>query len=117
MAATRRSAAWWRNVVIVIAAALLPLAVGFVWFADNLPPPSDDTAPTDAIVVLTGGSDRLSTTQEHGTIGDNGVNAVRAHAHRISESVVTRKRPRRPSGCEHADTPHHREAEQRGLGR
>ena len=53
-----------RNVVgigIVLLAALLPLTIGFVWFAENLPAPTDDPAKTDAIVVLTGGADRIST--------------------------------------------------------
>ena len=47
----------------VIAALLLlaPIVAGFVWFAQNLPSPTADSADTDAIVVLTGGSDRLST--------------------------------------------------------
>lgn len=54
----------WRGVwrlAAVVAAIIVPLAAGFVWFADNLPPPTADSAVTDAIVVLTGGSDRLST--------------------------------------------------------
>jgi uncharacterized SAM-binding protein YcdF (DUF218 family) len=50
----------WRAAVLVVA-ILTPLAVGFVWFADNLPQPTSDIAQTDAIVVLTGGSDRIST--------------------------------------------------------
>ena len=50
----------WRAAVLVVA-ILAPLIVGFVWFADNLPEPTSDGAQTDAIVVLTGGSDRIST--------------------------------------------------------
>jgi uncharacterized SAM-binding protein YcdF (DUF218 family) len=51
-----------RNVgrlVILIVAVLIPLAVGFIWFTANLPPPTADPSETDAIVVLTGGSDRI----------------------------------------------------------
>lgn len=46
---------------ILSGAILLPLVVGFIWFADNLPKPAFDDTQTDAIVVLTGGSDRIST--------------------------------------------------------
>lgn len=47
--------------VIVILAVLLPIAIGFIRFADNLPAPTTDQSRTDAIVVLTGGGDRIST--------------------------------------------------------
>jgi uncharacterized SAM-binding protein YcdF (DUF218 family) len=46
---------------LIVAAGLAPLIGGFVWFAENLPAPVDDPSTTDAIVVLTGGSDRIST--------------------------------------------------------
>ncbi len=49
------------RVLLVMAAMLLPIAIGFVRFAGHLPPPTDDTSRTDAIVVLTGGGDRVST--------------------------------------------------------
>lgn len=43
-------------------ALLLAFGAGFVWFATSLPRGVADAAtPTDAIVVLTGGSDRLET--------------------------------------------------------
>jgi len=45
---------------LVLLAATLPLAVGFVRFVDHLPSPSTDQSTTDAIVVLTGGSDRIA---------------------------------------------------------
>jgi uncharacterized SAM-binding protein YcdF (DUF218 family) len=44
----------------VVLAAILPLAVGFVRFVDHLPSPTTDPSTTDAIVVLTGGGDRIS---------------------------------------------------------
>jgi uncharacterized SAM-binding protein YcdF (DUF218 family) len=46
---------------LVLAAVFAPLSIGFVRFADSLPPPTDDPTITDAIVVLTGGGDRIST--------------------------------------------------------
>jgi uncharacterized SAM-binding protein YcdF (DUF218 family) len=49
----------WR-VLLVVTAILLPMVIGFVRFANNLPTPTADTVKTDAIVVLTGGSDRIS---------------------------------------------------------
>jgi len=49
------------RLVILLAAVILPLAGGFVWFAQNLPPPAAESTETDAIVVFTGGSDRIST--------------------------------------------------------
>jgi uncharacterized SAM-binding protein YcdF (DUF218 family) len=45
---------------LVAIAALLPLAVGFVRFVDHLPAPTADRSRTDAIVVLTGGGERIS---------------------------------------------------------
>jgi uncharacterized SAM-binding protein YcdF (DUF218 family) len=49
------------RVLIVVAAVLLPLIAGFGWFVANLPPATADPSATDAIVVLTGGSERIST--------------------------------------------------------
>ena len=49
------------QVLVVIAAVLLPLLIGFFWFVENLPEATADASETDAIVVLTGGSERLST--------------------------------------------------------
>ena len=50
-----------RRAAAVIAGALLLYGLGFLWFTTLLPTagPTDER-PTDAIVVLTGGSDRLS---------------------------------------------------------
>ncbi len=48
------------RVALVIVAALLPIAVGFVRFVDRLPEPTADLSSTDAIVVLTGGGERIS---------------------------------------------------------
>jgi uncharacterized SAM-binding protein YcdF (DUF218 family) len=50
-----------RRLLLVFAAAPAPLVAGFVWFAENLPGGVEDATPTDAVVVLTGGSDRIST--------------------------------------------------------
>ena len=50
-----------RRAAVLLIAVLIPLIAGFVWFANNLPEPASDATPTDAIVVLTGGSDRIST--------------------------------------------------------
>jgi uncharacterized SAM-binding protein YcdF (DUF218 family) len=50
-----------RRLLLVLAAAFAPLVAGFVWFAENLPDGIEDATSTDAIVVLTGGSDRIST--------------------------------------------------------
>ena len=55
----RRLIANTGQVLIVLAAVLLPLLIGFVWFVENLPQATADPSETDAIVVLTGGSDRL----------------------------------------------------------
>jgi uncharacterized SAM-binding protein YcdF (DUF218 family) len=48
------------RIVLVIAAALLPIAFGLVRFVDRLPQPTADQSNTDAIVVLTGGGERIS---------------------------------------------------------
>jgi len=42
----------------LVAFALLAYALGYAWFAATLPRPAGD-APTEAVVVLTGGSGRL----------------------------------------------------------
>ena len=46
--------------LLIVLAATLPIAVGFVRFVDHLPPPTADQTRTDAIVVLTGGGERIS---------------------------------------------------------
>jgi uncharacterized SAM-binding protein YcdF (DUF218 family) len=45
---------------LVVFAATLPIAVGFVRFVHHLPPPTADQSRTDAVVVLTGGGERIS---------------------------------------------------------
>jgi uncharacterized SAM-binding protein YcdF (DUF218 family) len=45
---------------LVVIAATLPLALGFVRFVHHLPEPTTDQSKTDAIVVLTGGGERIS---------------------------------------------------------
>jgi uncharacterized SAM-binding protein YcdF (DUF218 family) len=42
------------------AAAMLLWAAGLLWFVDSVPPADRSTSPSDAIVVLTGGSLRLA---------------------------------------------------------
>jgi uncharacterized SAM-binding protein YcdF (DUF218 family) len=49
------------RLLLILAAVFVPLSIGFVRFADSLPRPTDEPMTTDAIVVLTGGSDRIST--------------------------------------------------------
>ena len=52
----------WRKPAIVLSLPPLALAAGFVAFAMTLPRlVTDPGTPTDAIVVLTGGSDRVET--------------------------------------------------------
>jgi uncharacterized SAM-binding protein YcdF (DUF218 family) len=46
--------------LLVLFAATLPIAIGFVRFVHNLPAPTADQSRTDAIVVLTGGGERIS---------------------------------------------------------
>jgi uncharacterized SAM-binding protein YcdF (DUF218 family) len=58
---TRRILGYLVRVVLVLAAAILPIAIGFVRFADHIPGPTTDASHTDAIVVLTGGGARIST--------------------------------------------------------
>ncbi len=45
----------------MISAVALPIAIGFVRFVDHLPQPNADESTTDAIVVLTGGGERIAT--------------------------------------------------------
>ncbi len=47
------------RILLVIAAMVIPFAVGLVRFVDHLPPPTADQSRTDAIVVLTGGGERI----------------------------------------------------------
>ena len=56
----RKSAGLFTRTLLVIVAVILPIAIGFVRFVTALPPPTTDTSQTDAIVVLTGGGDRIS---------------------------------------------------------
>jgi uncharacterized SAM-binding protein YcdF (DUF218 family) len=49
-----------RRSVLVITIMLIPAAIGFARFAGSLPRPTDNESRTDAIVVLTGGSDRIA---------------------------------------------------------
>jgi len=57
-----RKRRWPKIAVSVLAGAALLWLGGFVLFAVSLPTaPADESAPTDAIVVLTGGSLRLET--------------------------------------------------------
>lgn len=48
------------RIVLVAAAVTLPIGIGLVRFVEHLPPPTTDPSVTDAIVVLTGGSERIS---------------------------------------------------------
>jgi uncharacterized SAM-binding protein YcdF (DUF218 family) len=57
----KRVGGFFLRTILVVLAAALPIAVGFVRFVDHLPPPTTDQSGTDAIVVLTGGGDRIST--------------------------------------------------------
>jgi uncharacterized SAM-binding protein YcdF (DUF218 family) len=45
---------------LIVIAATLPVAVGFVRFVNHLPEPTTDQSQTEAIVVLTGGGERIS---------------------------------------------------------
>ncbi len=55
----RKSIGLLARTLLVVLAVILPIAVGFARFMANLPPPTSDTSQTDAIVVLTGGGDRI----------------------------------------------------------
>lgn len=65
MSGIRPRSRWGRllaRLLLAFAGAALALAAGFVWFAATLPRTvADPLTRTDAIVVLTGGSDRLET--------------------------------------------------------
>ncbi len=56
----RRLSGWTFRIVLLLLAIMVPFAIGFLRFAGELPAPTGDPAPTDAIVVLTGGSDRIA---------------------------------------------------------
>jgi len=55
----RKSVGVVTRTFLVILAVLLPIAGGFVHFVTALPPLTTDMSQTDAIVVLTGGGDRI----------------------------------------------------------
>ena len=56
----RRRARAFRVALLLGGFAVLSWIGGFIWFAQNIPMTTPDSpAPTDAIVVLTGGSGRL----------------------------------------------------------
>ncbi len=56
----RRRARAFRAALLLGGLAVLGWIGGFIWFAQNIPMTTPDSpAPTDAIVVLTGGSGRL----------------------------------------------------------
>jgi len=59
-ATIRRSAGFLFRAILVVFAAALPIAVGFVRFVHHLPEPTTDPSRTDAIVVLTGGGERIA---------------------------------------------------------
>lgn len=50
----------WRALAVIVVVTI-PLVIGLVRFVAALPLPTTDISHTDAIVVLTGGSDRIST--------------------------------------------------------
>lgn len=56
----RRISGFLFRALLVLFAATLPIAVGFVRFVHHLPGPTADQSRTDAIVVLTGGGERIS---------------------------------------------------------
>ncbi len=49
------------RILLVMAAVVLPIAIGFVRFVEHLPEATTDQSRTDAIVVLTGGGERIQT--------------------------------------------------------
>jgi len=51
---------YFLRTILIVLAAIVPIAVGFVRFVDHLPPPTTDRSRTDAIVVLTGGGERIA---------------------------------------------------------
>jgi len=56
----RRVGGFLFRAFLVVFAASLPIAIGFVRFVHHLPDPTADQSRTDAIVVLTGGGERIS---------------------------------------------------------
>jgi uncharacterized SAM-binding protein YcdF (DUF218 family) len=56
----RRACGFLFRAILVVLAASLPIAIGFVRFVHHLPEPTADQSRTDAIVVLTGGGERIS---------------------------------------------------------
>jgi len=56
----KRTSVFLFRAVLVVFAAALPIAIGFVRFVHHLPEPTGDQSRTDAIVVLTGGGERIS---------------------------------------------------------
>jgi len=56
----RRIGGFLLRAFLVAFAATLPIAVGFVRFVHHLPEPTTDQSRTEAIVVLTGGGERIS---------------------------------------------------------
>ena len=53
---------FWTLIAGLVAAAALAWVCGLLWFASTIPTTVDDTSThTDAIVVLTGGSERIET--------------------------------------------------------
>ena len=59
-AAGRRAVGVLVRALIVAVAMLVPIGIGFVRFVQHLPEPTNDQRTTDAIVVLTGGGERIS---------------------------------------------------------
>ncbi len=57
----RGALGWALQILVVVVALIVPIAIGFVRFVDSLPPPTTDASRTDAVVVLTGGGDRIAT--------------------------------------------------------
>jgi uncharacterized SAM-binding protein YcdF (DUF218 family) len=56
----RRIGGFLFRAFLVLFAASLPIGIGFVRFVHHLPEPTTDQSRTDAIVVLTGGGERIS---------------------------------------------------------
>jgi len=62
MIGRRRRSPWLRTFAAVVALVFAATAAGMVWFVGHIPRRVvDPTTATDAIVVLTGGADRLAT--------------------------------------------------------
>jgi len=60
MSMSRRIGGFLLRALLVVFAATLPIGIGFVRFVHHLPEPTADQSKTDAIVVLTGGGERIS---------------------------------------------------------